>query len=85
NTTLEILDDAVFTIVLDEKIQDKLQASGNASLSVNIDPNQDIRLSGRLELNSGFYRSSLYNLVSREFTINEGSGVTWFGDPYNAK
>ncbi|MDC6403702.1 MULTISPECIES: translocation/assembly module TamB domain-containing protein [Maribacter] len=85
NTTLEILDDAVFTIVLDEKTQDKLQASGNASLSLNIDPNQDIRLSGRLELNSGFYRTSLYNLVSREFTINEGSSVTWSGDPYNAK
>lgn len=85
NTTLEISDDAVFTIVLDEKTQDKLQASGNASLSLNIDPNQDIRLSGRLELNSGFYRTSLYNLVSREFTISEGSSVTWFGDPYNAK
>lgn len=85
NTTLEISEDAVFTIVLDEKTQDKLQASGNASLSLNIDPNQDIRLSGRLELNSGFYRTSLYNLVSREFTINEGSSVTWSGDPYNAK
>ncbi|UWX55430.1 translocation/assembly module TamB [Maribacter litopenaei] len=85
NTTLEISDDAVFTIVLDEKTQDKLQASGNASLILNIDPNQDIRLSGRLELNSGFYRTSLYNLVSREFTINKGSSVTWSGDPYNAK
>ena len=85
NTTLEISEDAVFTIVLDEKTQDKLQASGNASLSLNIDPNQDIRLSGRLELSSGFYRTSLYNLVSREFKINDGSSVTWSGDPYNAK
>ncbi|PIB38693.1 translocation/assembly module TamB domain-containing protein [Maribacter sp. 4G9] len=85
NTTLEISDEATFTIVLDEKTQDKLQASGNATLNLNIDPNQDIRLSGRLELNSGFYRTSLYNLVSREFKINEGSSVVWTGDPYNAK
>ncbi|WP_165869249.1 translocation/assembly module TamB domain-containing protein [Maribacter algicola] len=85
NTTLEISDEALFTIILDEKTQDKLQASGNATLNLNIDPNQDIRLSGRLELNSGFYRTSLYNLVSREFKINEGSSVVWTGDPYNAK
>ncbi|MCR9226673.1 MAG: translocation/assembly module TamB [Flavobacteriaceae bacterium] len=85
NTTLEISDDAVFKIVLDEKTQDMLQASGNASLNLNIDPNQDIGLSGRLELSSGFYKTSLYNLVSREFTINKGSSVAWSGDPYNAK
>ena len=58
NTILEIGAEAKFTIVLDEKTQDKLQASGSATLNLNIDPNQDIRLSGRLELTSGFYRTS---------------------------
>ena len=85
NTTLEIANEATFTIVLDEKTQDKLQASGNATLNLNIDPNQDIRLSGRLELNSGFYRTSLYNLVSREFQLQKGSSIVWSGDPYDAK
>ncbi|WP_281542207.1 translocation/assembly module TamB domain-containing protein [Maribacter aestuarii] len=85
NTTLEISNDAQFTVVLDEKTQDKLQASGDAELKLNIDPNQDIRLSGRLVLNSGFYRTSLYNLVSREFQIRKGSSVVWNGDPYDAK
>ncbi|MEH6779778.1 translocation/assembly module TamB domain-containing protein, partial [Maribacter arcticus] len=85
NTTLEIANEANFTIVLDEKTQDKLQASGDATLNLNIDPNQDIRLSGRLELNSGFYRTSLYNLVSREFKLQKGSSIVWSGDPYDAK
>ena len=85
NTTLEIANEATFTIVLDEKTQDKLQASGEAVLNLNIDPNQDIRLSGRLELNSGFYRTSLYNLVSREFKLQKGSSIVWSGDPYDAK
>lgn len=85
NTTLEIGEEANITIVLDEKTQDKLQASGNATLKLNIDPNQDIRLSGRLELNSGFYRTSLYNLVSREFELQKGSSIVWSGDPYDAK
>ena len=85
NTTLEISNDAKFTVILDEKTQDKLQASGDATLNLNIDPNQDIRLSGRLELTSGFYRTSLYNLVSREFQIRKGSSIVWSGDPYDAK
>ncbi|MDF4201935.1 translocation/assembly module TamB [Maribacter sp. SA7] len=85
NTILEIGDEAKFTIVLDEKTQDKLQASGSATLNLNIDPNQDIRLSGRLELTSGFYRTSLYNLVSREFQLQKGSSIIWSGDPYDAK
>ncbi|WP_318309376.1 translocation/assembly module TamB domain-containing protein [Flagellimonas crocea] len=84
STTLQISDESVFTIVLDERTGDMLQASGNATLNLNIDPNQSIRLSGRLDLNSGFYKTSLYNLVNREFTINDGSNVVWSGDPYNA-
>lgn len=85
STTLEISNDAKFTVVLDEKTQDMLQASGEAALKLNIDPNSDIRLSGRLELNSGFYKTSLYNLVSREFQIKKGSNIVWGGDPYDAK
>ncbi|WP_405410723.1 translocation/assembly module TamB domain-containing protein [Maribacter sp. Asnod1-A12] len=85
NTILEVANEAKFTVVLDEKTDDKLQASGSATLNLNIDPNQDIRLSGRLELNSGFYRTSLYNLVSREFKLQEGSSIVWSGDPYDAK
>lgn len=85
NTTLEISNDATFTVVLDEKTQDMLKASGEAVLNLNIDPNKDILLSGRLELNSGFYRTSLYNLVSREFQIKKGSTIDWGGDPYDAK
>lgn len=84
STTLQISDEAVFTIILDDRTGDMLQASGNATLNLNIDPNQSIRLSGRLDLNSGFYKTSLYNLVNREFTINDGSNVVWSGDPYNA-
>ncbi len=85
NTTLEVANEATFTIVLDEKTQDKLQASGEATLNLSIDPNQDIRLSGRLELNSGYYRTSLYNLVNREFQLQKGSSIVWSGDPYDAK
>jgi hypothetical protein len=42
-------------------------------------------LSGRYELNSGHYETSLYNLVKRRFEINPGSSITWRGDPQDAR
>jgi hypothetical protein len=82
---LEIADDAVFNIIIDENTGDNLQVSGDGSLNLNIEPNGRITLSGRYELNSGHYETSLYNLVKRRFEINPGSTITWQGDPMDAK
>jgi len=81
---LEIADDAVFHIIIDERTGDNLQVSGDAELSLNMSPNGRINLTGRYELNSGHYETSLYNLVNRRFTIKPGGSITWRGDPTDA-
>ncbi len=81
---LEIANDAVFHVIMDEKTGDNLEVSGDASLNLNIEPSGRIGLSGRYELDSGHYETSLYNLVSRRFEIVKGSTVTWQGDPTDA-
>nr|WP_238934927.1 translocation/assembly module TamB domain-containing protein [Aurantibacter crassamenti] len=85
NTVLEIAQDAVFKIIIDKRTGDNLQVSGDAALNLNIDPNGKINLTGRYELASGHYETSLYNLVKRRFEINPGSTITWLGDPTDAK
>ena len=85
STILEIADDAVFHIIIDERTGDNLQVSGDAALNLNVAPNGNISLTGRYELNSGHYETSLYNLVKRKFEINPGSTITWLGDPTDAK
>lgn len=85
STILEIADDAVFNIIIDERTGDNLQVSGDAALNLNVAPNGNISLTGRYELNSGHYETSLYNLVKRKFEINPGSTITWMGDPTDAK
>ncbi|WP_339716213.1 translocation/assembly module TamB domain-containing protein [uncultured Kriegella sp.] len=85
STILEIADDAVFHIIIDERTGDNLQVSGDAALNLNVAPNGNISLTGRYELNSGHYETSLYNLVKRKFEINPGSTITWMGDPTDAK
>lgn len=82
---LEIADDSDFHIIIDERSGDNLEVSGNASLNLNIEPNGRMNLTGRYELSSGHYETSLYNLVKRRFEINPGSTITWQGDPTDAK
>lgn len=83
--TIEIADDSEFHIILDERSGDNLQISGNAELNLDVQPNNGVSLSGRYELNSGYYETSLYNLVKRRFEINPGSSITWRGDPTDAR
>jgi hypothetical protein len=82
---LEIAQDAEFSIIIDQRSGDNLMVSGEAALNLNMEPNGRINLSGRYELQSGHYETSLYNLVNRRFEINPGSSITWQGDPMDAK
>ncbi len=82
---LAIAEDAKFRIIIDRRSGDNLMVSGNAALNLNIEPNGRINLSGRYDLQSGHYETSLYNLVNRRFEINPGSTITWQGDPMDAK
>lgn len=84
NTVLEIADDAVFHIIIDQQTGDNLQVSGDAELNLDMNPNGNISLTGRYELSSGHYETSLYNLVSRKFRIKPGGTITWQGDPMDA-
>ncbi|NNE75554.1 MAG: translocation/assembly module TamB, partial [Pricia sp.] len=84
NTVLEIADDAVFHIIIDERTGDNLEVSGEGELNLNMSPNGQINLTGRYELNSGHYETSLYNLVNRKFRIKPGGTITWRGDPMDA-
>ncbi|MGB6152826.1 MAG: translocation/assembly module TamB [Pricia sp.] len=81
---LEVANDAVFNVIIDKKTGDNLQVSGDAALNLNVEPNGRIGLSGRYEVKSGHYETSLYNLVKRRFELKPGSTVTWRGDPMDA-
>ncbi|MFC4872965.1 translocation/assembly module TamB domain-containing protein [Negadavirga shengliensis] len=81
---LNVDPNAVFNVVVDERSGDNLQVAGEADLNLNMDPNGRITLSGSYELRKGHYEMSLYQLVSRRFDIQEGSTITWGGDPMDA-
>lgn len=72
------------TIVIDPVTGDALSVKGNANLNYDIRPSGTQTLSGRFEVTEGSYVLNFYNLIRREFSIQEGSYILWTGDPLNA-
>lgn len=81
---LNVSSGAIFNLVIDERSGDNLMVEGAADLQLNMDPNGRITLTGLYELSRGHYELSLYNLVSKRFEIQEGSTISWAGDPMYA-
>ncbi len=75
--------EALFTVVLDPGTQDELHIQGIAELTAGIDASEKITMSGTYTIEKGEYTVPLGPL-SRRFTFQKGSTITWGGDPLDA-
>lgn len=61
---------------------DGIKGRGEGNLKLVYEyPSEDIQMQGTYTLQSGQFDFSLGNVVRRNFTIREGSQITWDGDP----
>ncbi len=74
---------AVFTLVIDERTGDALTLKGKANLAAGVDESGKLSLTGNYELEKGSYQLS-FNFLKRKFDIQQGSVITWTGDPTSA-
>ncbi|PST84472.1 DUF490 domain-containing protein [Pedobacter yulinensis] len=72
--------DAEFNVVVDPANGDALRVKGEADLNATMDPSGKISLTGTYELADGGYNLSVGPL-KREFKIQNGSTITWTGEP----
>jgi hypothetical protein len=82
NFVMDVTPDAFVEIIIDPKTGESIQGRGRGVLTMNVDTQGNFGLSGNYEITDGKYNFSLYNVVKREFNIESGSRITWFGDPY---
>ncbi|MFD2597506.1 translocation/assembly module TamB domain-containing protein [Sphingobacterium corticis] len=75
--------EARFTVVLDPGTKDELHIQGIAELTAGIDASEKITMSGTYTIEKGEYTVPLGPL-SRRFTFQKGSVITWGGDPLDA-
>lgn len=83
NLNIEIKKDAKLSIVIDKANGDFIKLQGEAQLTGGIDPSGKTTLVGRYEVNEGAYEMSV-NVLKRKFEIQEGSSITWTGEPTKA-
>ncbi|MDZ7900108.1 MAG: translocation/assembly module TamB domain-containing protein [Arcicella sp.] len=80
---LEADDKSQFTIVVDEINGDNLVVKGNARLNAGINAAGQPYILGSYDLTEGSYGIT-FEVLKRQFSIQEGSSLTWTGDPTNA-
>ena len=81
---LDITPDALFEIILDYKSGDIIRGRGNGDLQLQLDTRGEFNMFGPFEFEQGGYNFTLYDIINKEFDIQRGSRITWFGDPYAA-
>lgn len=74
---------AKFTVIVDERNGDALTLKGAANLNGGIDKSGKTTLTGSYLLQSGSYNLTL-SVLKRQFLIQQGSTITWTGDPTSA-
>lgn len=85
NANIEVNKNTLFRVIVDPKSGDNLEVTGDANLAFGIDQSGKISLSGTYTLNNGHYKASFQKVIKREFTIRQGSSITWSGDPMDGQ
>lgn len=63
-----------------------ITASGNGNIQMSINKEGEFKMYGDYILNGeGVYLFTIQNIISKKFNIQNGSTISWNGDPYDAK
>lgn len=82
--TLQTDPQAKFQIILDEGSDEALHIQGTAELNAGIDASDKITMSGTYTVEDGHYALT-FGPVTRAFSFQKGSSITWNGDPFDAQ
>ena len=80
----EITPDVAVTVIMDPKGGDRIKATGHGHMRLTYNNNDEMMMYGKYTLDKGTYNFTLQDVIIRDFTIEEGSSITFSGDPYRA-
>lgn len=71
--------------IIDPRTNNRISATGQGRLRLEVKNDGDLTLNGEYEIADGDYNFSFENIINKRFIINQGSTILWNGDPYNAQ
>ncbi|MDE6161242.1 MAG: translocation/assembly module TamB, partial [Muribaculaceae bacterium] len=83
---VDVTPDARINLVMDPVGGDEIRAIGSGNMRLTYgSANNDLRMFGTYTLDRGNYNFTLQDIIIKDFTINEGSSISFHGDPYAAQ
>jgi len=79
---LDVTPEAYAEIIFDIKAGDIIRGHGRGDIKLDMDTKGEFSMFGLYEFDNGFYNFTLGGVINKEFAINKGSRISWFGDPY---
>ncbi len=81
---LDITPDAEFRLIFDEAAGDIMKGRGTGHLNMDITSEGVFEMYGVIEVIEGNYLFTLQNLINKEFQVEKGGTISWYGDPLGA-
>ena len=82
---IELTNDAYIELIFDAKSGDIIRGRGNGNMKLLVDTQGEFNMFGDYRIDNGGYNFTMYNIINKEFSINKGSTISWYGDPYRAQ
>ena len=79
---IDVTPDAYGEIIFDLKAGDIIRGYGRGDIKLDMDTKGEFSMFGLYEFDKGFYNFTLGGVINKEFSINKGSRISWFGDPF---
>ncbi len=84
NFDMELNSDAEFQMIFDPRVGDVISGRGDGNLKLNINTNGKFLMYGDYIIRDGKYLFTLQNVINKRFNIENGSTISWNGDPFGA-
>ena len=80
----DITPDLALTVIMDPVGGDRIKATGSGHMRLTYNNNGEIGTYGKYTLEKGTYNFTLQDVIIKDFTIRDGSSISFQGDPYAA-
>lgn len=86
NINVNITPDATVNLIMDPVGGDCIKANGQGTMAMDYNSStEDLKIRGSYTLDRGSYNFTLQDIIIKPFTIEQGSSITFNGDPYAAQ
>ena len=81
----DITPDVALTVIMDPVGGDRIKATGSGHMRLTYNNNGELETFGKYTLDKGTYNFTLQDVILKDFTIRDGSSISFQGDPYAAQ